>query len=202
MQQELERLRREAREMKSAEAQVKFNMRREEQKQKKLEKDRDAQELLEWRSQQRDEAIAYSDYTKRQQRAMELEDRQNFHEYKRVVREVRQAELAQEIHEEYVSAKESSEYRVEMQRIEQEEERRELLEARKETIRTLSAAKADEKAREDREEQEARDANDQAEMEHQMMLAQRERDQALVNLESVRAHLREPLPDESSFNLG
>jgi len=201
MQAELERLRREAREMKSAEAQVKFNMRREEQKQKKLEKDREAQELLEWRNQSRGEALAYSDYTKRQQRAMELEDRQNFHEYKRVVREVRQAELAQEINEEYLSSKESSEYRVEMQRIEQSEERRELLEARKESLLTLSEAKADEKAREDHEEQERRDAADQAEMEHQLMLAQRERDEALQNLECVRG-VRDPLPDESSFNLG
>jgi len=100
--------------------------------------------------------------------------------------------VAQEIHEEYISAKESSEYRVEMQRIEQEESRRWVLDARRETMAALTNAKADGRAQEAWDAQEQRELEEQTAMEHQMLLAQQDRDSALQNLEYLRGHVREP----------
>lgn len=195
MKAELERIRRETREMKTTETQVKAAMRREEEKQKKSEKERDQKDILDWRKQQRDERQAYDAERKMQQKTDELDDNREYQAYKRSLKEADKDQELQDIRAAYHEAKDDAAYNAEVLKQELAERQRLPVQENLEKYRTLADAKNQERQREELDQHETRLTTEQFELEHRMMLARQERDAALQSLEFIRNHQLSPVPE-------
>lgn len=192
---ELERMRRETREMKATETQVKAQMQREEGKHRTLEKERDQQEILEWRKQQRDEMLAYTDERKLQQNTDDMQDSREYQAYKRSLKEAEKDQDLQDVRCSYMEHKDNAMYNAELKKMEMAERLRVPVEEGLEKYRTLAEVKLYEKQCDDWETQEARLRIEQSELEHCMLLAKEEREEAMHGLEFIRAHQFEPVPE-------
>lgn len=195
MKAELERMRRETREMKATETQVKAQMKREEEKHKALEKEQDQQELMDWRKQQRDEMFAYEADRKGQHNTDDLEDHREFLAYKKSLKEAEKIQQLEDISCSYHENKDNALYNADLKKMETAERLRVPIEENLEKYRTLAEAKTQEKQEADWETQEARLRTEQSELEHCMLLAKQERENAMHGLEFIRAHQFEPVPE-------
>jgi len=195
MKAELEKIRREARELKAAESQAKAAMQREERKQVKTEKEREGAELADWRLQQRDDTMAFAAERKMQQQIDDLEDSREYQAYKRHMREVEQEQNLEDVHQAYLEAKDNAAHNAEMKREEQAERNRLPVEENLEKYRTVAEARLQERQEEELEAAEARQSHEQFELEHRMLLAREERDEALRSLEFTRSHHFAPAPE-------
>lgn len=195
MKAELERVTRETREMKATETMVKAQMRREEEKQRAMEKEQDQQDMLEWRKQQRDEMVGFDQERKMQQATDDMQDSREYQAYKRSLREAEKEQQLQDIRNDYIEHKDSALYNAELKKMEMTERLRAPVEENAEKYRTLADAKLYEKQRDEYETTEARYRTEQSELEHAMLLAKQEREDAMHGLEYLRAHQFEPVPE-------
>lgn len=195
MKAELDRIRRETRDMKATETQVQAAMKREEEKQRAAEKERDQHEIMAWRKQQRDETVAFGTDRSMSQKAEDLENNREYQSYKRSLKEGDQDQMLQDIHNSYAEAKEDAAYNTDLKRIELAERQRAPIEENLEKYRTMAEAKGQERQRDDIETIEKRLTQEQFELEHRMMLARQDRDDAVQSLEFIRTHQFQPVPE-------
>mmetsp|Transcript_57490 Transcript_57490/g.133988 ORF Transcript_57490/g.133988 Transcript_57490/m.133988 type:complete len:450 (+) Transcript_57490:51-1400(+) len=190
----VDQIKRETRQLKAQESELKWNMRREEDKQRRVEKKQDEQETMAWRQQQKMKMLARQAQLRKAEKKVVLEDSKSFQEHKRAQKQAAKDEELQNIHQAYVETVANSAKEVEAKTIAMAEWPKPAIEANLEKLRHLAEHKLEEQQREDIETAQVRAAAEQAELDHQLMLAKRERELALQSLEVVRSHRHSAVP--------
>jgi len=180
--------------MKARESQLKWNMKRQEELQRKAERQGDAQHEME--SQQLEcmqmrESMAEM---KQAQKLTELQDSYDFVDFKRVDKVLRKEEEQGQVTEMYNEAKENSQWSVQLKRNTDEQRHREFVDEGLENVKTVVSYKMEAQEREKAEVHQVRRMEQAQQMDHQMLLARQERDLALRSLEHVRAQEHTPVP--------
>lgn len=191
---QLDELKREARNARATEARMKADMRREEEKQKKAERDEDRKDILETRKQESEAMNQYVEKQQRTRRIVELQENREYQEFKRSDKVAAEQHEAKVIHEDYIEQKENSQQRVEQLKQVYAQQQKLPVEENLENYRLVAEYNLEEKRREDMEIAEARSMDIAADLAQSMAKAQMERDLALKSLELVRAHQGAQVP--------
>eukprot|EP00929_Paragymnodinium_shiwhaense_P063148 TRINITY_DN31566_c0_g1_i1.p1 TRINITY_DN31566_c0_g1~~TRINITY_DN31566_c0_g1_i1.p1 ORF type:complete len:578 (-),score=178.48 TRINITY_DN31566_c0_g1_i1:229-1962(-) len=184
----LEQVRRETREMKSMEAHLKWNMRREEDKQRKTEKQEDRRNHLVEQQDFRQGCKELDAERKAQQKITDIGESRDFQETKRAVKAAQKEEDISLVKESYLESKENSEYNVAQKKQVLTENAQQRIEEHLERYQVFAEYNLEEQQREKAEYREAQLAMEQQEMNHKMMHVKMERDRALASLEHLRTH--------------
>jgi hypothetical protein len=183
---EMDRLRQETRYMKGVEAKMHWDMQREEISRQTTEKKHAEKDLLKWR-----QGLAKNMMEDEQEKreAMQLDDLQcsrEFQEHRRLCRQTEDEEERARVQEEYYESKENSEWHAEARQMKIQEIRAQDLEASLENRKLVAETRLEDSIAVQMEQQWRRQAQEEAEAEHALMMARRERDLALSSLEHVR----------------
>merc|ERR1712151_618031 len=181
----------EVREIRSIESQMKWNMQREERKEKILEEKEAIDEIRDWRWKQTDEMKAYVEEKEAELRLMDLQESKSFQEFKREVKVVEKQEEQRYIHEEYIKDTENAAWRAELAKAAVESDKV-LTYERHENLKEIREIKTVQKIQEKADEDETRAIEQTLDLANQARLLQQERDQLLQNLEFARACQRNP----------
>jgi len=187
----LEETKKEVREIRAMEAQMKWNMSREEKKDKVLEEKESEEEIRDWRWKQNDEMRAYTEEKEQEFQATVLQESKEFQEFKREKKVEVKLEEQRYITEVYEQDLENAALRAEVAR-EQVERDHEVTADRFETQQHLREVKAQEKVRAKAEADENRALEQGLEMANLARELAREKEQLLESLELTRAATRVP----------
>mmetsp|Transcript_8404 Transcript_8404/g.15766 ORF Transcript_8404/g.15766 Transcript_8404/m.15766 type:complete len:247 (-) Transcript_8404:103-843(-) len=193
--QQLEDLKKETLAMRAAEAQLKWGMKREEEKLRSGERQADAREVLTSRRVQRDEAARHLEAERRSRKEQENRDSRNFQEQKRMQKNQHKDNEERRRTQEYLENKEHSEWSVAMAKAAHAEHPKPIIEANLEKYQTMAAFRHEEHAQEKQEAIDARASEEHAELEHTMLLLQRERELAMGSLEHTRMNQQLDIPN-------
>jgi len=190
---QLEQLRKETLEIRAAEAQLKLGIKREEEKVRNDERRADAREVLTSRREQKDEMARHLEAQRRSQKEQENLNSRSFQEHKRMLKNVQKEEEERRNFDEYDANKEHSEWNVTKAKTVLAERPKPIIEANLEKYQTMAAFRHEEHAREKEETMQTRAAQEHAELEHTMLLLQRERELAMGSLEHTRTNKQLPI---------
>lgn len=182
----LEETRREVREIKAAEANMRWNMERHDKATKLQEQKEHDDEIRDWRQGQQDAMNAYIAEKTHETKLAELQDSRNFVEFKREVRGIEKAENQKIVHETYLEGIENAVYREAVAKELELEDK----EVAKQKIEKVLDQRDIKKARKISEQQEAennRRFEADLEMSHLARQLAREKDTLLQSLEHTRA---------------
>jgi len=183
----IEQLRKETREMRAAEAQLKWSMRRDEERLRKGEKRADDKELLKQKQQTREERARHEEMVRRARRQAEHRDAKDYQEQKRSQKMGQKEEELQLIRDMYLETKDHSEWRVEADILEQAERPGPIIEEHLEKYQTFAEYNREERLRDEAELVEKRIMEAQSDLELKLIKARKEREMAAHNLEHVQA---------------
>lgn len=186
----LEQMRREVAEIKAMEGQTKWKMKREEDEARKLERNQDASNLMNWRKEQ---ANGLNEYTADRALADKINyqhDSREFQEFKRHVHDVDKANEMQLSKELYNETKDVSDWNMEMKRLLPLEEQRMMVDVHLERYALMAEYNAEELQHEKMDTKMCREMEEEAELGYQMLEVRKERDEALQSLEYFRAQQR------------
>merc|ERR1712216_732137 len=119
----LEETKREVREIKAIESHLKWNMHREEKKERLIEAKATVQEVRDWRWKQKEEMQAYTAAKTAEAKEADLKDSKAFQEFKREAKAVNAAEERKQITEDYLKDRENAQWRAELCKAVQEREK-------------------------------------------------------------------------------
>lgn len=187
----LEDTKREVREIRAVEAQMRWNMRREEKKEKIMEEKEEIEEIRDWRWKQSAEMKAYVEEKANETKAVELEESKNFQEFKREAKAQGREENLRHITEEYLQDVEAAEWRKEIAQAAMERER-ELLADRVDHVAEHREIKHVQRQQEKAAVEEERAIEQSLEMAELAKQLAREKEQLLQSLEYQRACQRLP----------
>jgi len=176
--------------MKAMEAQLKWNMKRSEDKQRKNEAKEDIMDTMKWRQDRKKGLDEYAANRALQEKQVHLKESQEFQEFKRAVHQVAKEDELQNIKEEYLEIKEVSEWNIHLRKTLPEEERRAIEDANLENYALLSEYHMEAMQQERMEQKFAREEAEELSLGYEFMQAQRERDEALQSLEFFRMQQR------------
>lgn len=182
----LEETKKEVREIRAIEAQMRWNMVREENKEKVLEEEAIVNEIRDWRWKQSDDMKAYVAEKAQQAKVVELEESKQFQEFKREAKAHVKEEDLKHMQEEYQQDMENAAWRAELVK-EEEEREKELASGRVEDIQFIRETKAVQKERAKVEVEENRALEQSLEMAHMARELAKEKDQLLQSLQYVRS---------------
>jgi len=191
---QLEQLKKETLEIRAAEAQIKWSMKREEEKLKRGERKADTKEVLTARRMQREETANHLEAETRSRKEQENLDSRNFQQEKRMQKNAQKEDDERRKSQEYMDNKEHSEWSVSMAKKAHAERPKPIIQANLEKYQTMAAFRRDEHAREKQDASDARASDEQAELEHTMLQLQRERELAVSSLEHTRMNHQVPIP--------
>lgn len=188
----LDDTKKEVREIRALEAQMRWNMQREEEKDKRGEEKEKEEEIRDWRWRQSDEMKEFVAEKAQATKVVELEESKDFQEFKREVKAVVKDTERQMITEEYLQDTENASWRADLARIEMERER-ELVIEKVDGVKELQEIKKQEKISVKIQEEEERQFEQNMEMEKMAKELAREREQLLQSLQLTRSAQRAPL---------
>jgi len=194
MRAKLEQVKRETREMRAMETQIKASMKREEEKIRKSEKQQDVKELMSWRQEQRKAGLEHAAARARENKRLDLEESRHYQETKRANKQVEKEAETQIVKEDYLDTKENSSWRVEEVKARIPAERRLVVESNLEKHRVFAEYKLETQSYEEAEQREARAAFESQEMSHMMLLAKQQKELALESLELTRGRQHDAVP--------
>lgn len=119
----LEETKKEVREIKAIESHLKWNMQREEKKERFIEAKATVQEVRDWRWKQKEEMQAYTAAKTAEVKEADLKDSKAFQEFKREAKAVNAAEEKKQITEDYLKDRENAQWRAELCKAVQEREK-------------------------------------------------------------------------------
>mmetsp|Transcript_36208 Transcript_36208/g.63798 ORF Transcript_36208/g.63798 Transcript_36208/m.63798 type:complete len:708 (+) Transcript_36208:116-2239(+) len=192
----LDQMRREAREMKSKEAQIKWSMKREEEKLRKSEAKEAVKDHL---TLQQTFSKGIQEYAKERSSAGKnqlLRESRDFQEFKRSAKVIDREVDQRWIKEEYSATKENSEYVTELARTVPLEEQRVKVEENLERYRVFAEHNLEEQQRNKIDYTAAELARQGAELDLQLLQAKQEHDAALQSLEYIRNSQQVPPRNE------
>lgn len=182
----LEETKKEVREIRAIEAQMRWNMAREEVKGKANEEAAELNEIRDWRWKQSDEMKVYVAEKAQQTKAEELQESRKFQEFKREIKEHVKEEDLKYIQEEYQQDTENAAWRAEAAK-EVYERDKELTAGHAEDIQFLRELRSHQKEQEKAEENEARALEQSLEMAKMARELAKEKDKLLQSLQYVRS---------------
>lgn len=182
----------EVRDIRSLEAQMRWNMAREEAKQVEGETKEKENEIRDWRWRQSDEMKEYVAEREQATKVEELEESRDYQQFKREYKTVMKDAEQQEITEEYLQDMENASWRADLARMEMERER-ELVVEKVDGVKELQEIKKQEKITVKMQEEEERQFEQNIEMERMAKELAREREQLLASLQLTRAAQRAPV---------
>lgn len=193
----LEETKKEVREIRSIEAQMKWNMAREEQKNKATEENDADEEIRDWRWKQSDEMKEFVETKAQEVKVVELHESKDFQEFKREVKvHVKQEEL-QYIAEVYEQDVENAAWRAEFARAVVEQDKEVIID-RVEDVQHIKEVEAQHKLQQKAEEEDARALEQSMEMANLARKLAREKEQLLQSLELTRHAQRAPVAGRGS----
>lgn len=182
----LEQMRREAREMKAMEGALKWNMMREEDKQRKNDQREDAIGIMHWRQERKKGLDEYAADRAYADKITALKDSRNFQEFKRDTRSTAKEDEIQAMKDEYIESKEDSEWQMDYKRMVPQEDRKLIVDQHLERYALMSMYSLEEKERQRTEQKMDRDEAEEMQLGYEYLQARRERDDALRALEYAR----------------
>lgn len=174
----LNETRREVREIKAKESQMRFNMQREEKLDRAQALKAEDEDLLNWRWRETDEMKQYVSAKQQEERRRDLEEQRDFQSFKREKRQERALEERQRIAEDYREDTEQAQWRQELHRHLQDEERR-VQQDKGQTQKELKEIRRAEREETTRQRLEERQYEQALEMEHLRNELAREREKLL-----------------------
>jgi len=182
----LEETKREVRDIKAIESQLKWNMQREEKKEKSLDEKAAVEEIRDWRWRQSDEMKAYRTAKAQAFKATELKESRSFQEFKREVKERDRLDERRQVEEIYLQDRENAQWRAELAKVAHEKEK-EICVERVEDYLEHRDIRNNQKLQERLEADENRALEQTLEMHAIAREIQMEKEQLLRNLEHSRA---------------
>jgi len=191
---QLEQMKKETLEIRAAEAQLKWKMKREEEKLKSGERKADTKEVLTAQRTHRDETARHLEAEAKSRKEQENLHSRNFQQEKRMQKNLQKEDDERRKSQEYLENKEHSEWSVAMAKMAHAERPKPIIQANLEKYQTMAAFRHEERAREMQAANDARASEEQAELEHTMLQLQRERELAVSSLEHTRTNQQFPIP--------
>lgn len=191
-QRQLDQTKKEVREIRALEKQLKWGMVREEKKEAIEEKKEAEREIREWRWQQKDEMDEYVEAKHKDQLYNDLLASREFQEWKRECRQIDKDATLAYIQESYQNSQEFSQWQAELARSIQEE-KKSMVQEHYERYDMERERRAQEKALEQAEEVQERTLARQLEMDHASKELAREKEALLRSLEFTRARQTAPI---------
>jgi hypothetical protein len=192
-------MQKEAREMKAMEAQLKWSMKRDEDKMRKDITKQDARDLATWRREREESIAEYAKKRQREDKVTQLDESREYQEFKRSVQaEVKEVEI-QEHKIDYEETRATSEWEVDLKRTVPLEEERVRIEANLAKYHDLGTYKLQKDRQEKLEENFARDLEENTVMNLQLQQAKEERDEALKSLDYFRTQQNRSIPTENDI---
>lgn len=182
----------EVREIRSLETQMRWNMAREEAKQVEGEEKEKENEIRDWRLRQSDEMKEHIAEREHAIKVEELEESRDYQQFKREYKAVTKDAEQQAITEEYLQDMENASWRADLARMEMERER-DLVVEKVDGVKELQEIKKQEKIAVKMQEEEERQFEQNLEMERMAKELAREREQLLASLQLTRAAQRAPV---------
>lgn len=187
----LEETKKEVREIKAIESTLKWNMQREEKKEKLLDEKASVEEMRDWRWKRSEEMKAYNQAKAKEKQVAELKESKSFQEFKREIKVVAKEEAKQQITEEYLKDKEYAQQRAEFVKVLYNREK-ELVVARVEDYLEHREIRNYQKEQEKMEVDENRAHEQTLEMAAIAKEIAQEKEQLLLSLEHSRSAQRAP----------
>lgn len=184
---QLEALKRETSQMAAMESSIKWEMKRDEEKHRRNEKQMDAKEHFQAKDQDAAADRRLRDLKKKTDKMRENQDSKDYQVFKKVYKAEERAVDLEQITDAYIDAREASAWNMELRRTVPQAERRDRIEANLEQFQTRAMYSLEEQQREKVQRHEDRVAGEQEQLEHAMLEAQIERESALRALEYARA---------------
>lgn len=197
----LEETKKEVREIKAVEAQMRWNMTREEKKGKILEEKAVTSEIRDWRWRQSDEMKALVEQKAHETKALELQDSKEYQGFKREHKVLIKDEECKTIQEVYLQDMENAAWRAENAK-EAALREKELNDDRFEDVQSLRETRNSLRLQEKVEADENRTQDQQLEMTNLARELAREKDALLQSLEYTRACQRAPVRSGGARHLG
>lgn len=191
---QVEELRKATREMRAAEAQLKWGMKREEEKTRRAEKHADDKDVLMFRRTHRNQAARHHESEHKARKEQEISDSRDYQEFKRMQTNQKNEDAQQCIREAYLESKEHSEWHAQLGREVHAEQPRPIIEANIEKHQTIREYKQAERLYEEQEAVDVRTAAEQADLQHKMSQLLRDRELAMHSLERTRMNQKVPIP--------
>lgn len=185
----LDDTKKEVREIKALEAQMRWNMAREEQKDTQSEEKEKENEIRDWRWRESDEMKQLVAEKAQAIKVVDLEESKDFQEFKRETKAVVKDAEQQMITEEYLQDIENASWRADIARVEMERER-ELVIEKVDGVKELQEIKKQEKIIVKIQEEDERQFEQNMEMERMAKELAREREQLLQSLQLTRSAQR------------
>jgi len=185
--------------MKAMEGQLKWSMKRDEEKLSIQEAKEDVREVMNWRQGQKTEISQCASVREQQKKVENLDENRTFQEFKRDAKVVDVKVNSQRINEEYLEKKEHSEWAMDLKRTLPLEEQKIIVDAHLEGYTHISMYNIEEAQREKFEQKISRDDDEELNLSYQMLEARRERDSALQSLEYYRAQQRLDMPGQNDI---
>jgi len=192
----LEETKREVREIKAIESQLKWNMQREEKKERLVQAKETVEEIRDWRWKQSEDMKAHKAAKARENKATELKESKSFQEFKRETKAIAKEVFKQQITEEYLQDRENAQWRAELVKMVHEREK-ELVNARVEDYLEHREIRNWQKQQEKIEADENRAIEETLEMQAIAREIAKEKEQLLDSLEHSRAAQRAPARNNS-----
>lgn len=178
------------------EGQLKWAMKRDEDKLIKRETEEDVKDVMQWRQVQVTDVAECAADRERQKKNGDLEESRLFQEFKRDAKSRDFKRDAEQVKNEYNEKKENSEFVMDLKRSQPLEERKQIIDANLERYTLVSMYNIEESQREQIEMKMAREDEEEMGLGLEMMEARKERDEALKSLELFRAQQRLNMPLE------
>lgn len=194
MKTQFEHLKKQTREMKVAEANLKFQMAREETAQKVAEKKEDAETLYNWRLEERNNTLRHEDKQRQLTLEKDILENKEFQEFKREVKAGDRQNTIQINHQNYLDQKENSEWFAEHRRNNLMEQQKLVVEEHLEQRNFMVEHHLQELLREESDQKQDRLESDRREMELQLKQAAQQKALALESLEYIRSHQHSAVP--------
>lgn len=182
----LEQARKEVREIRNLESQIKWNMQRQEKKEVDEEKKAVDDDIRDWRYQQHEEMKEFVSQKEKEQKLTELAESKDYQEYKRLRKQMEREEEQRYIQECYLQDREQAEWNAELQK-QIIEEQKGLLEEKAEDVMEIKELKVAEKIRNKEQEVQDRLLEQTIEMDYASRQLQSEREALLQSLEYARS---------------
>lgn len=181
--------------MKAMEAQLIWQMKRDEDKQRKTEQKQDDNDMMRWRQDRKQGLKEYAENRALTDKRTCLRDSYDFQEFKREAHVHQHQEELLDFKDEYEKTKEESDWQVELKRALPLEEQRLVVDQNLERYELLATYATQEAACEKMSIKETRQLNENLEFGNQLREARKERDEALKSLEYFRTQERAVVHD-------
>lgn len=179
--------------MRSMDADLKWRMKREEDKQRNNETKEDAKDIMEWRHEQKKQQAEYGKARAEKHKREALEESKDFQDFKHVAKQVELQNELEKSKELCLVDKEYSEWVAKNNKDLYHEERQSTVDMHLEQYALVSTFKFEDAQREKIECQIARMEAEEAELGFAMLEARRERELAIQSLEHVKKQERTPV---------